>query len=403
VPRTLTHSGSEKGAKPHLEEMVLGLTRRAVSLAPLLFAAPPSMPPLAPAGATLEIPLRPCDVGALCAIVDLGRGVRVKAVVDTGSPHLTVPADGGCNERDGCADALAPAPGAPTSAIFGVGGVGVMRWRHADRFIVAGVDLARAHDKSSPPPGVTVGVPDLLLRRASGGFFLGLIAASDDADRRPLLSQLELPRGDAADAPSGGLQIAAFRIDAPRRVLTFSSAPLISSAVDALQLVDLRPFGATVRHYAVRVSALEIDGVRLPLARMKRPVVCIFDSGLSCAVISSGLIADAARAARGMRGARALDRPPDEWSSLALTMRTEQSAAVALSAGSDGGPFFCAAVQEGGMYPEAARSPAPGDERPHFVAVGATFVGGGVLTIDVFAGRASFEPGALHGNGAWYA
>lgn len=321
---------------------------------------------------------------------------------------MTVPADGGCSERDGCADVLPPAPGVPTTARFGVGDTGVMRWRQADRFVVAGgADLA-AGSRGGAGGGVAVGVPDLVLRRASGGFFLGLIKASDDAVHPPLLSQLALPVAD--NAKSNTEPIAAFRIDAPRRVLTLSSAPLILRTMDALSLIDMRRYGTKVQHYAVQISALEIDGVRLPLARLSRPVVCLLDSGLSCAVVSSELIADAARALRGQPGAIVLERSPDEWSSLSLTMRTEQRSAVALRAGGDLGPFFCAAVTEDAMYSEATADAKAREKGPHFVAVGATFLGNGVLTIDADAGRALFEDSEAFAGGArgarasaWYA
>lgn len=356
----------------------------------------------------LDIPLRPCGAGALCAVVDLGRGVLVKAVVDTGSPFLTVPADGGCSERDGCADALPPAKCVPTVARFGVGDTGVMRWREADQFVVAGgANLLSG-------TGVAVGVPDLVLRRASGGFFLGLIKSSDDSEHPPLLSQLALPSAapsSMADHATGSLEpIVSFRVDAPRRVLTLSSAPLIPRTADALSLVDMRRYGTKVRHYAVRVSALEIDGIQVPLSGLSRPVVCLLDSGLSCAVISSELIADAARALHGQPGATVLERAPDEWSSLALTMRTAQRNTVALSAGGDLSPFFCAAISEDAMYSASSARGRTSNKRPHFVAVGATFLGNGILTIDADAGRALFEDGAASAAGvrgarasAWYA
>lgn len=393
----------------------MGVTRRSALLAPLLLASPSVRPPAPPVRpppppASIDIPLRPCGVGALCALVDLGRGVVVKAVVDTGGPHLTVPAGDGCSERDGCADALSAASRTPVPARFGVGEEGVMRWRQADQFVVAGgANLALG--------GVVVGVPDLLLRRASGGFFLGLIRKSDDAAHPPLLAQLALPAtadtgpprlelASDPDAGSGGSPVAAFRIDAPRRVLTLSSAPLIPRTADAIPLLDLRRYGTTVCHYAARVSALEIDGVRLPLAKLSRPVVCLLDTGLSCAVVSSELIVDATRALRGQPGASAFERPPDEWSSLALTLRSERRRAVVLRAGGDLGPFFCAAVSEEAMYDSAGG--AAREIGPHFVAVGATFLGSGVLTIDADAGRATFADGEASGAtgaaaSAWYA
>jgi hypothetical protein len=375
-------------------------TRRAVGLlAPLLLAQPtPRAPTPAAAPTILDVPLRSCGIGALCATVDLGGGARVLAVVDTASPHLTVPGADACSVRDGCAETLAVV-GDASAAAFGVGEAGAMRWRRADALSFVGTggpSLVADGDR-----GVIVGEPDLTLRRASGGFFFGLVGASDDAKRPPLLSQLALPPSAAP--------IASFRINAPGRRLVLSSAPLLARSADAIRLVDLRPNGATLRHHAARVSALSLDGVRVPLARLSRPVVCVLDTGLTCAVVSSGLVADAMRALRGSRDAqRTLARPPDEWRALELSLPTERGRGLVLKAGGDLSPFFfCATVDERALFgsePGMARAASPGWARlgagagpsgraPHFIAVGASFLDG-VLTVDGGEGRAWFEPAA---------
>jgi len=470
---------------------MVAFTRRATFLVPLLLAGPPDAAPVPsamPGGyavptpvptVTLDFPLRACGVGGLCTEIDLGRGVRVRAVVDSGSPHLTVPAGGGCSDYDGCADELAPA-GDATVAGFGTQrDRGMMRWANGEQFILRGseLNLALARTRLPATPaggGVVVGVPDLALRRASGGFFLGLILSSNDKEHPTLLSQLTLPlppqrlalpsvltssvllssvalvgAGGAiaqqqppqqqlqstaavllSPSPRRGVPVASFRVDAPGRVLTLSSAPLLRAGADAVPLIDLRAFGARVRHYAAYVSALEIDGCSVPLHRMKRPLVVLLDTGLSSAVVSSQLANDAKGAGGGWGLAQALGRSPEEWLTLRVQMRTEQGRTLTLQAGSDfGTPLYCTTIDDWAMLPQR---PAPPDltpprrwnrlsrlaggrptrtqadvEHPHILAVGASFLGNGVLTVDADAGRAWYAAAQRDvnnfANSAWYA
>jgi len=53
-----------------------------------------------------------------------------------------------------------------------------------------------------------------------------------------------------------------------------------------MQMIDLRPMGDSVRHYAARVKRLYVNGQcvsdNLPLCR---PIYCVFDTGTSgCAI-----------------------------------------------------------------------------------------------------------------------
>lgn len=59
------------------------------------------------------------------------------------------------------------------------------------------------------------------------------------------------------------LRLTSFCIDAPRRELTISSAPLVAAAADALPLSDPRDWGDGVEHVSARVAddELLIDGL----------------------------------------------------------------------------------------------------------------------------------------------
>ena len=70
------------------------------------------------------------------------------------------------------------------------------------------------------------------------------------------------------------------------RTLTLARNTLIPAASDAIPLVDLRPLGAPVASYAVRVDKLRANGEELPL---RRPVVAVIDTGTTGLVLSDSL------------------------------------------------------------------------------------------------------------------
>ena len=70
-------------------------------------------------------------------------------------------------------------------------------------------------------------------------------------------------------------------MNAPLRELTFSTESLIQDQSNAMQLFDLRKYGDFVDHYAVKVKSLSFDGLPLSKRGIKRPIVAVFDSGLT--------------------------------------------------------------------------------------------------------------------------
>jgi len=369
-------------------------------------------------------------------------------------------------------------------------------WRHTrDR------RLSLHAARPSPPRAPLALAPAPDPARSSGGFFLGLAKQTDGESmggHQSILEQVALPLGQPASPQSSppsataprdmgaaaghgaapGLPVAAFAIDGSRGALLLSPRPLIPRSRDAVALEDLRAYGTGVRHYAARVSRLYVDGERV-YVEDRRPITCIFDTGLTCAVVSEPLaqaVADC-QAARGSTAcavrwngewgtggdqaaaaaAKARPRPPETWTSLELELRTEQGKTLRLGAGAPlsaplpGGEsgesalsafFFATAISEESIFqtqqapeqqggssvdpghrpPEQTSSGAArrstrgsngapswfpnGDDNgaqqatttasgpPLLVAIGQAFLAGGRLTVDVDAGRLTFEPPA---------
>ncbi|KAJ1440209.1 hypothetical protein B484DRAFT_443581 [Ochromonadaceae sp. CCMP2298] len=103
---------------------------------------------------------------------------------------------------------------------------------------------------------------------------MGLIKQRSDRIRPTLMEQL-------------GYSSICF--NARDKYLTLSRTPLIPPSSKALPLVDLRPLGDPVCHYAVLVKSLEINGLRVGA---EATIYAIFDTGCTGAVLSEALFND---------------------------------------------------------------------------------------------------------------
>jgi len=267
-----------------------------------------------------------------------GQGIRVvpyqviRMVVDTGSPYLVV-ADGGSGGGNSCIiasgfipvgdaasyqnnlyDALLssfsedddedavnnlfefdPSEYLPTEEIYG-SQAGQTAWKST------GAKFRDPRLVSASPSGrVILGVLDEALVAESGGPLLGLVkrsnAISTKIQRRPtFLEQIMIASpGDPAAKLS---EVSSFQLHYPNKSLTLSTQSMISSAdaSSTFDLIDLRPLGDFVEHYACRVEEVVFDGVAYNSQtlssregtkrkgvsrRKKRDIVAVFDSGLS--------------------------------------------------------------------------------------------------------------------------
>jgi hypothetical protein len=77
--------------------------------------------------------------------------------------------------------------------------------------------------------------------------------------------------------------------------LTLSTGSLIDREDKVMPLVDLRPYGDFVDHYAVLVDSITIDGIEISARSLKevsgstveRPIVAVFDTGLTGCLLKS--------------------------------------------------------------------------------------------------------------------
>ena len=373
------------------------LTRRA--LVASLAMAPPLIPPTQQQQ-QLTLDLKPGPSGALQLPVSVG-GSTYACAVDTGSPFLLVPSQPSLEARS---REVLP----PTTEIYGANRDGKVMWREATDFAAQG------------PGGtgsVVFGAADAGLVQESGGALLGLIR---DVNALPGATWTpSRPTFFSQARRAIGVDVASFRIDAPARRLTLSSTPLLPAAADALPLVDPRRYGDGVAHYAVLVERLCLDGSPV---RMRRPILAVFDSGLTGCVFSQSFVDELPLLADQLRTAPSRSRV----GAVELTLRTERGQLRTLRASRETSPLFYTQVVElnwfAGGGPSVARarqwagtaaSFQPGEfdgggnvagrrptvnargvrrgsppRAPHIIALGQAFLGSAVLTIDIDQRRA---------------
>jgi hypothetical protein len=215
-------------------------------------ASRPQLPAVADVGPISSVPLSLCG-GAYCVTYKID-GQLFRAVVDTGSPFVLV--DGTCDAGGrsvwGCYRGRARPSGLPdTDELYGGEDVGV-QW-NVGRFELAdGLAVNNA----------TFGVVRSYVGKGGGGaVFLGFVKHRLPRIRPTLLEQTH---------------VASLRFDFPGRTLSLSPSSLISPTTDAVRVLDLRPRGAPVANYALRISRLVVNGQAIPLGR---PAVAVIDSG----------------------------------------------------------------------------------------------------------------------------
>ena len=303
------------------------------------------------AGVQVEIPLEASPGGTSSMRITLmgkettvsprrkkynGQGIRVipyqvvRMVVDTGSPYLVV-ADGAVGQtncviasgfipvgdedafQNNLFDALLSSFSeddeegttafefmqsdyGPTEEIYG-SQAGQILWKSA---------TAKFRDPklafATPSGQVVLGVLDEALAAESGGPLMGLVkrsnAVSTKIQRRPtLLEQIRIASPNI-DNPAILNEVASLRLDYPNKALTLSTQPMISptEVINAFDLVDLRPLGDFVEHYACLVEEVVFDGISYTSESLasndklrkkgigrkkKRDIVAVFDSGLT--------------------------------------------------------------------------------------------------------------------------
>jgi len=235
------------------------------------YALPP--PPL-PAFSRLVLPLTWQPTLSAYTVNYSIDGSRFAAVVDTGSPFLSVKAncartwssatpqfDFGCWKGEGEIDPLL----SDTVEQFG-SLAGDVYWRRGDLSL-----------GSRRFPRVAFGAvgAKLLSSNNGGAVFFGLVKGVVAGIRPALLAEI-----------GGGR----FRLDLPGSALTIfaEGADGERPSSKPLRFADLRKYGSPVRHYAARVKFLLLDGTSV---RLDRPTYAILDTGCTGLLISQSMYA----------------------------------------------------------------------------------------------------------------
>jgi hypothetical protein len=211
---------------------------------------------------TVTIPLTDCG-GSYCAVYRVD-GSPFRAVVDTGSPFLSVA--GSCTKRWGCYQGEGEPAGLSDSWETYDGREGNVAWRQGS-LAFGSLQLAK---------NVVFGVLSDQLVGRPGGVFLGLVKHEAEGIRPTFLGQTSFQSFTvdlrAADSPQ----------------LVLSTAPMVPVDARWMPMVDLRPFGSPVEHYATRVVSLRVNGLDIRPADGK-PTFAIFDTGTTGLAISGAL------------------------------------------------------------------------------------------------------------------
>ena len=213
---------------------------------------------------SVKLPLYKYD-GVYCTEYDIS-GVRMQAIVDTGSPFLVVPSL--CSTEWGCLaksrqEIFTDAYLEDTTEIFG-GQNYESKWKVGKSIQLGNVELNQI---IFPLVGEDV-------FRPPGGVFMGLIKYKSDDIRPTFLSQTNF---------------SCIRLDIPEKTLELTSCDLIGDALDTVNLLDLRSAGDPVRHYTALIKELYINGRRIG---ENKKLYAVFDTGTSGCVLQDELFND---------------------------------------------------------------------------------------------------------------
>lgn len=324
------------------DDAEMDLIRRGLVASALLFGG--SNPCLASAPPeTVRVPLQYIPrLSAYVVYYSIG-GDRFGAILDTGSPFLTVTGD--CNAKKwGCyrPEKSQPSGLAPTFEIFD-NNEGRVEWRKAP------FSFVNATGSMIGPSEVVFGVLGDALTDGSGGVFFGLVRDTDKRIRPSFLGQTH---------------VRAFEIDlTTRKSLTLSTGNLISESEDYIPLVnDLnRRYRDPTMHYTGRAQSMLVNGS--PLGNDEKPIYVIFDTGVTGMVVTRELLDERYDAARR-------NREKTLWGSVELTFQSKDRKPVTIAA-------------QKPVTTPLGSMPWPGFKNAHLVVVGLAFLDDRKMTVDI--------------------
>jgi hypothetical protein len=241
------------------------------------------------------------------------------------------------------------------------------------------------------------GVLDETLTSEAGGPLLGLVKRSnvntDKVDLRPTFF----------DQTSTEYPISSFQIDCPNQSFTIASGKslIFSDGIrrdrrSIIPLIDLRPLGDFVEHYACKVNELQLNGTTFTPKKLTsikddddivREIVAVFDSGLTGCLLTQPLW-DALQA-EGMN--------LDDINTINVGVMTEQSSDDKTKGKADTNHDLYHFQTDASKNPYYNLMPISldwfenEDTCPYVVVLGQTFLAQGCLTIDIDDRKATFD------------
>lgn len=251
-----------------------------------------------------------------------------RAIIDTGSPYLVLPSSGletnllsndghsrfslahviqsfgtlfPSNNDGGSLGLLTSSEYQPTKEVYG-SVTGQINWKLANYMFRD----PRLQINTKTAAGLVGVLDDALTNEATGRgvlepyALLGLIKQNNPQrrdrfpDPRPTFFEQECIIASTFDGRSES-QVKSFCVNGPMEELTLSTGSLIDREDKVMPLVDLRPYGDFVDHYAVLVDSITIDGIEISARSLKevsgstveRPIVAVFDTGLTGCLLKS--------------------------------------------------------------------------------------------------------------------
>ena len=213
----------------------------------------------------------------------------VRGVVDTGSPFITIQGGNG-SENWGFVtqNDIRPSPYGETYEVYGLQVDSSTVWCLGDlRFTTGFNDASRSRSRDWNLREMVLGVVNGSMANVGGSInganasFVGLTKYRQDWIRPTFLEQTD---------------VSSFSMNFEKETLTLSRKNLIDRRNDAnvLAMIDLRPLGSPVYHYAVLLDDLYINGEKHKFKNKNEKTYVIFDSGTTGLLVSQDLYENSA-------------------------------------------------------------------------------------------------------------
>ena len=213
----------------------------------------------------------------------------VRGVVDTGSPFITIQGgNGSANWGFVTQNDIRPSPYGETYEVYGLQVDSSTVWCLGDlRFTTGFNDDSRSRSRDWNLREMVLGVVNGSMANVGGSInganasFVGLTKYRQEWIRPTFLEQTD---------------VSSFSMNFEKETLTLSRKNLIDRRNDAnvLAMIDLRPLGSPVYHYAVLLDDLYINGEKHKFKNKNEKTYVIFDSGTTGLLVSQDLYENSA-------------------------------------------------------------------------------------------------------------